>query len=217
MTSFIVIAMTTESLVAVGSSVVAVLSISFGFFLARSALDRTRDFDRVASRGVATHAVWRDSALVPTVASGILDAELEHEVRTAANRGFALVSGDAGINFFYLNMADVTSKRAFLERCAKVMSFPDYFGNNWDALSECIRDLEWLPPARRYVVVLDNLVAFAATAPEEYGVAVDIFASARAFWTELGVEFDFVPVNGPPRATLGRPAERAGGTPELTS
>jgi hypothetical protein len=28
----------------------------------------------------------------------------------------------------------------------RILHFPDYFGRNWDALDECIRDFSWLPP-----------------------------------------------------------------------
>jgi RNAse (barnase) inhibitor barstar len=32
------------------------------------------------------------------------------------------------------------------EELAEQLRFPDYFGANWNALEECIRDLSWLPP-----------------------------------------------------------------------
>ncbi len=31
------------------------------------------------------------------------------------------------------------------QELAQRLYFPDYFGANWDALWECIRDLSWLP------------------------------------------------------------------------
>jgi len=33
--------------------------------------------------------------------------------------------------------------------------FPDYFGENWDALEECLADIEWLP-AKGYVLFVAN-------------------------------------------------------------
>lgn len=41
--------------------------------------------------------------------------------------------------------AGITSKDELLSELAKQLHFPDYFGANWDALWECIRDLSWLP------------------------------------------------------------------------
>ena len=31
-------------------------------------------------------------------------------------------------------------KAAFLAACARDLHFPDYFGGNWDAFEECLRD-----------------------------------------------------------------------------
>jgi hypothetical protein len=42
----------------------------------------------------------------------------------------------------------ISSKNALLTELAVQLRFPAYFGENWDAFQECIRDLSWLPPAR---------------------------------------------------------------------
>jgi hypothetical protein len=38
---------------------------------------------------------------------------------------------------------------------ARDLEFPSYFGFNWDALDECVADLEWLPAAG-YMIVLSH-------------------------------------------------------------
>jgi len=38
---------------------------------------------------------------------------------------------------------------------AAALQFPPYFGENWDALDECLTDMEWLPAEAYVLVVLD--------------------------------------------------------------
>jgi RNAse (barnase) inhibitor barstar len=40
---------------------------------------------------------------------------------------------------------NVTSKKVLFATFATSLNFPDYFGENWDAFEECLRDLSWLP------------------------------------------------------------------------
>ncbi len=40
--------------------------------------------------------------------------------------------------------ANVESKAALFVFLREALSLPDYFGNNWDALEECLTDLSWL-------------------------------------------------------------------------
>lgn len=36
------------------------------------------------------------------------------------------------------------SKNEILDEISKKLKFPAYFGYNWDALSDCLRDLSWI-------------------------------------------------------------------------
>jgi hypothetical protein len=41
---------------------------------------------------------------------------------------------------------NIKTEGALLDALSVALSFPGYFGRNWNALEECIRDLSWLIP-----------------------------------------------------------------------
>ncbi len=51
----------------------------------------------------------------------------------------------------------VRGKRALLAEYVRQLRLPGYFGWNWDALDECLRDLHWLPDVRRIALVHEGL------------------------------------------------------------
>jgi hypothetical protein len=61
-------------------------------------------------------------------------------------RGLGLVRIDAGA---------IEDEGGLMDALAVGFSFPDYFGRNWDAVDECLRDLSWLPAAGYVLVVKD--------------------------------------------------------------
>jgi hypothetical protein len=49
--------------------------------------------------------------------------------------------------------AKLRRKRDLFAALAVELQLPDYFGWNWDALEECLRDLSWLPEGKGVVLV----------------------------------------------------------------
>ncbi|MDB5311727.1 MAG: hypothetical protein JWO38_5929 [Gemmataceae bacterium] len=88
-----------------------------------------------------------------------------------------------------------TAARLF-DEVAAALQFPPYFGENWDALDECLADLEWLPADQAYVVAILDA---ASVLDQESAEAVVLF---RQILERVAREWSR-PVEGPP----ARPAK----------
>jgi hypothetical protein len=94
-----------------------------------------------------------------------------------------------GTEIFYLDGREIRDKQSFLRKVAEVMRFPDYFGYNWDALEECITDLDWVPAAR-YILIYDYPEVFSKVEPEEWKMVNDILRSAVEYWQGTDTPLD---------------------------
>jgi len=70
-----------------------------------------------------------------------------------------------GWRFARLDGRQIASKAAFVAAFAAALDFPAYFGHNWDALADSVRDLSWAPAERGYLVLYEDAGVFAAAAP----------------------------------------------------
>jgi len=68
---------------------------------------------------------------------------------------------------------------------AKALSFPEWFGGNWDALEDCLSDLSWRQ-ATGYVLLFRN---FEMLGKDQLGILIDVLASSAEFWAARGRPF----------------------------
>jgi hypothetical protein len=82
-------------------------------------------------------------------------------------------------------LQDVTEKSPLLRRIAGRMGFPAWFGENWDALEDCLTDLSWREGGG-HVLAFEGFQFLPA---EELGVLIDVMISAAEFWAARGKPF----------------------------
>ena len=99
------------------------------------------------------------------------------------------LEGDAealGWRCVVLDGAQVEDKDAFLDLCADSFGLPEWFGLNWDALDECLADLDH-EGADGVVVLWTSWSELAEAAPKDFATAVDVLAGAVRGWAADGV------------------------------
>ena len=72
---------------------------------------------------------------------------------------------------------NVPDRNTLLDVYQQVLSFPDYFGRNWDAFDECMRDLSWIKDKRIAVVHGDLPLSLG-----EGKIYLEILRDAVVFW-----------------------------------
>lgn len=87
----------------------------------------------------------------------------------------------AGFRLLEINLSDAEGKGAFLAAMAQVLKAPEWFGHNWDALSDVLGDLSWLP-VNGYVLMLCNGGDHLGLGESDFNIVSDIFDEAVGFW-----------------------------------
>ena len=83
-----------------------------------------------------------------------------------------------------LNGEDIRTKAALMAALAAALSFPPYFGRNWDALLDCLRSLPESIKAGGYALIVENSGALLADSPAELQDFREIAGIAAEFLME---------------------------------
>ncbi len=90
-----------------------------------------------------------------------------------------------GYAFFHVEGKNIARKEQLLNHVATALHFPGDFGHNWDALEECLTDLEWID-AEGYLIYYDHIDPLLAAHPDQFETLVEILRDAVASWKEDG-------------------------------
>jgi len=76
-----------------------------------------------------------------------------------------------------LNCEKMKDKNSCFNELAEKFRFPDYFGYNWDAVDECLADLEWFEE-KNIIVIFKNFNQLLVDEEEKQKkICLDIFKS----------------------------------------
>ena len=70
------------------------------------------------------------------------------------DRLLAVASDSSGLVVRFLRADKTSDVRLWVNEVSAALQFPPYFGDNWNALEECLTDLSWLPGEAYVLAVL---------------------------------------------------------------
>lgn len=96
---------------------------------------------------------------------------------------------DLKFALFLVNTPPGSSAAMIMNGVARVMNFPDYFGSNWDALLDSLRDLSWIT-ASGFVLVFPTADSFLSLENGEFSALVHVLEAATREWRDEPGEFE---------------------------
>ena len=86
---------------------------------------------------------------------------------------------------------NIRTKADLMAAIAEAMNFPEYFGKNWDALDECLRDLNWIS-AKGYVLIIHHANQLWEHAALLAGQLVESWLFCDESWLQQKVPFHLI-------------------------
>ena len=85
---------------------------------------------------------------------------------------------DQDDSFQALLPVGIETEEALFDAYRQKLKLPDYFGDNWNALEECLRDLWWIS-AYRVVIIHQDLPPLP---PKSLSIYLDVLSNCVSSW-----------------------------------
>ena len=93
-----------------------------------------------------------------------------------------------GFPLAHVDLAQARDKDDLLAALAIALKLPEWFGHNWDALTDCLCDLSW-KPAPGYLIFIEGHDPLRAAHPGDFDTLIEIFAETSNYWREEDIPF----------------------------
>jgi Barstar (barnase inhibitor) len=90
---------------------------------------------------------------------------------------------DKGTKVFAIDGDRIVDSPSLFQEFATVMQFPEYFGHNWDALKDCLTELDG-HEVDRYIMTIDKLDRFIANDISQWTNFLDVCKSVVEYWQD---------------------------------
>jgi RNAse (barnase) inhibitor barstar len=90
---------------------------------------------------------------------------------------------DKGTKVYVLDGNRIVDSTSLFQEFATAMQFPEYFGHNWDALKDCLTELDG-HEVDRYIITIDKLDRFINNDPSQWTNFLDVCKSVVEYWQD---------------------------------
>ncbi len=97
-----------------------------------------------------------------------------------------------GLSVTTIDASPIEDPPGLLAGLAAGLAFPEYFGNNWDAVDECLRDLSWGPGDLGWILIVRNADTIWRADPVAAGALAMACQEAARHWAEHALAFHLI-------------------------
>jgi len=102
---------------------------------------------------------------------------------SGAHDAIKAAAATAKLKYHLVDLHGVGGKNELMEALGKGLRLPSHFGNNWDALADCLEDSEWVGN-HGIVVVLRHAAGYHKSYPVDWETLKDTLSEAAEYWQE---------------------------------
>lgn len=104
-----------------------------------------------------------------------------YHLPTAGRGVLAKAAYSAGLAYVECDLGETAELDVAFAKIGHALGFPDWYGNNLDALNDCLTDLSWRDTPET-VLLISGCDELRASLPEAFDTLLSVFAAAIDFW-----------------------------------